>query len=210
MAITFPRSLPNLTDVLSIGPGHMSKVGLSESEFTFESQVQKFKGQRWSVKYTLVPMPRDKAFVWTAWLASLNGRENNFLSPLTHLTTSLGTASTFSNPQVAGAGQTGNTLAIDNAPVSETNYFKAGDYLQLGASGANARIYMVLQDASTDGSGEVTVDIWPDLYTSPTNSATITVSNPRGLFKLINNIAEYTITNARTFIQLRFSAFGVI
>lgn len=210
MAITFPRSLPNLRDVQAIVPGSMSKVGVSESEFTFESQSQTFKGQRWSVKFTLVPMPRDKALVWVAWITSLNGREKNFLSPLSHLTTSEGSASTFSNPLVNGGNQTGNSLSIDNAPVDETNYFKAGDYLQLGTSDTNARIYMVLQDASTNGSGEVTVDIWPDLYASPSNSATITVSNPRGLFKLQNNFTEYTITNARSFIQLRFSAFGVI
>lgn len=210
MAITFPRSLPNLSDVASIGPGSMTKVGITESEFTYESVTQTFPGQRWSILYTLVPMPRAKAFVWTAWLTSLNGREKTFLSPLTHLTTSLGSASTFSAPLVAGAGQSGGTLAIDNAPTNETNYFKAGDYLQLGTSGANARIYMVLADASTNGSGEVTVDIWPDLYSSPSNNGTITVSNPRGLFRQTKNVTQYTINNAGSFIQLRFSAVGVI
>lgn len=210
MSITFPRDVPNLSDVASIAPGNMSKVGITESEFTFESVTQKFAGQRWSVQYTLVPMARPKAFVWTAWLASLNGKEKTFLSPLSNLTTSLGSATDSSAPLVAGGSQTGNTLAIDNAPTDEANYFKAGDYFQLGASDANARIYMVLQDVTTNGSGEVTLDIWPDLYSSPTNDATVTVSNPRGLFRLTRNDNQYTINNRSSYVQLRFAAVGVI
>jgi hypothetical protein len=193
----------------------MSKVGITESEFTFETVTQKFQGQRWTVEYTLVPMARAKATVWTAWLASLNGRQQTFLSPLSNVTTSQGGASASvaggsSDPLVNGAGQTGNTLAIDGAGSNVTNYLKAGDYIQLGDNDTTARIYMVLQDASSDGDGEITLDIWPDLYSSPDNDTQVTVTNPRGLFKLVDNRNQYVINNARSFVQLRFSAFGVI
>ncbi len=210
MAITYPRVLPNLTDVVSIGPRFKTKVGVTEGEYTFATKTLKFKGQRWEIDYVLVPMAVAKANVWIAWLASMNGREQTFLSPMSIKTTSEGSASSSSAPLVNGADQTGNTLAIDGAPTSETNYFKAGDFFQLGSNDSTARIYMVLQDSNTDGSGEVTLDIWPDLYSSPANNATVTVSDPRGVFKLKSNITEYIIDNAGAYRQLRFSAFGVI
>jgi len=210
MAVSFPRDLPNLSDVVSIAPKFETKVGITTGEFTFDTQIQKYKGQRWQVTYTLVPMPRDKANVWIAWLASLNGKEKSFLSPLSHLTSSEGSASANTAPTVNGASQTGNTLAMTGAPVSETNYFKAGDFLQLQANGDDARVYMVLQDVSTDGGGAVTADIWPDLYTSPTNGSTVTVLNPRGAFKLNQNVTEYMINNAGEYLQLRFTAFSVV
>lgn len=60
------------------------------------------------------------------------------------------------------------------------------DYIQLG-TGANSRIYRVLNNINTDASGNATLDIWPRLRRSPTDGDAVIVSNTKGVFRLATN-----------------------
>ena len=91
---------------------------------------------------------------------------------------------------VNGASQSGNTLIIDGATASQTGYLKAGDYIQLG-TGLSSRLHMVVEDADTDGSGNATLSIEPALRTSPSDDLAITVSNTKGVFRLVTNETEW-------------------
>jgi hypothetical protein len=81
------------------------------------------------------------------------------------------------------------------------------DYIQLG-SGSSARLYMVLSDADTNGSGQVTLDIWPNLRSAPSNNDPITVVNPEGVFRLANN-PSWTVGEAMNF-GVSFVAMEVV
>jgi hypothetical protein len=108
-------------------------------------------------------------------------------------------------PLVKGASQTGGALLFDGAGTGVTNYLRAGDWLQLG-TGATVQLHKVLADASSNGSGEVTVDIWPDLRTSPADNAPITVLAAKGLFALPpGQAAEWNIDEAQIY-GIAFSA----
>lgn len=210
MAITYPRSFPNLTDIQSVSIRNRTVVGRTEGVFSLQQQVQKHQGQRWELDVVIVPASRTKLDVWWAWLLSLNGREKTVLAPLQYPNEMKGSAMNYTAPEVDGANQTGNSLNIKNAPTSITNYLRAGDYFQLGATGSDARLYMSLEDVNTNGSGQATVTIWPDLYQSPANSATITVASPVGLFRLVENSHEFLRDPSDTRKGLRFSLVGVI
>ena len=103
-------------------------------------------------------------------------------------------------PAVNGAGQTGTTLNINGVSNNITNYFNAGDVIQIGSGstgvyGVNpqSRIstgrlqdFTVVANASSNGSGQVSVNIFPAITpagqnqtvnASPGNGALITVFN---------------------------------
>lgn len=88
---------------------------------------------------------------------------------------------------VNGADQTGATLAIDGLQASKADVFKAGDYFQIG-TGSSSRLHMVTADADSNGSGEATLDIWPPLRASPADNAALTITSPKGVFRLTGDV----------------------
>ena len=150
-------------------------------------------------------MNRENAEEWVAFLMKLYGQKGTFLlgDPLGG--TARGSASSAAGtPVVNGASQTGGTLAIDGLPASATGYLKAGDYIQLG-SAATAQLYKVLNDADSNGSGEATLDIWPNLRSSPADGSTVVVANAKGVFRLASNESNWNINNL-AFYGITFGA----
>ncbi len=74
-------------------------------------------------------------------------------------------------PLVDGASQTGGSIITDGWSVSITNVVRAGDVLKF--AGDNI-VYEVRDDASSNGSGQATINITPNLRVSPANDAVIT------------------------------------
>ena len=206
MAISYPLSLPNTTSYASARMTARSVVGISKSPFTGSQQIQKHQGQWWEWEAHLAPMTRANAEVWIAFLFSLNGIQGTFLlgDPLGSSPQGIGTGT----PLVKGASQTGNSLITDGWTASQTGILKAGDYFQLGA-GSSSKLYKVLADANSDGSGDATFDIWPSINTAVANDSAITVSSAKGLFRLSSNEMGFDLKQAQQY-GLAFSAMGVV
>lgn len=88
-----------------------------------------------------------------------------------------GDPSTWCNPHINGAGQTGNTLTTAGWPVSTIGVVKAGDIFRIGGSGSTEiaaesdevyRSFKVLDDADSDGSGNATITIDPPVWSGLT------------------------------------------
>tara|TARA_Y100000114_G_scaffold100147_1_gene93322 strand:- start:581 stop:1210 length:630 start_codon:yes stop_codon:yes gene_type:complete len=205
MAITYPLSTPTNKTIASITLVARNVIGVSTSPFNFKQQVHQYSGQRWEADITLPRMAREDAEQWVAFLMSLYGQKGTFLlgDPLGG--TARGSASTAAGtPVVNGASQTGGTLNIDGLPASATGYLKAGDYIQLG-SAATSQLYKVLADADSNSSGEASLDIYPNLRSSPADGATVVVSNAKGLFRLASNETSWNINNL-AFYGITFGA----
>ena len=155
---------------------------------------------------TLPAMARADAETWLGWLLSLNGRVGTFLLGDPLGTTARGQAG--GPPRVNGASQTGSSLVIDGATASRSDYLLPGDYIQLG-SAASSQLYKVTQAVTTDGSGNATVEIWPNLKSSPANNAGLTVSNAKGLFRLSVSDIDWSINEASIY-GVTFPAVEVI
>jgi hypothetical protein len=181
MAISYPLSLPTTSGIATVRLTANDIVGISQSPFTAAQQVYKYPGQFWEADIGLPPMKRADAEYWISFLLKLNGPFGTFLLGDPNGGTARGVAT--GTPVVKGGSQTGNELLTDGWTTSQTGILKAGDYIQLG-SGATARLYKILDDANSDGSGNATLTIWPSLRSSPSDNATITVSNPKGVFRL--------------------------
>lgn len=183
MSISYPLELPTNVGPKRIAFSAISSVALSRSKFTFATQVQKHQGMAWLAEVTLPPMARADAEQWTAFLLSLNGQEGTF-----YLRDPLGSVprgSASGTPLVNGGSQTGQELLTDGWSTSVDGVLLKGDYIQLGT-----RLYKVLEDVNSNGSGQATISIWPSIRESPADNDTVITSGARGIFRLANNANE--------------------
>jgi len=145
----------------------------------------------------LPSMSITNARIWRAWFLSLNGMEGTFWLTPSLDATARGVAT--GTPLVNGASQTGQSLVTDGWTISQTGILKAGDWFQLGNY-----LYNVMQDADSDGTGNATFDIWPDLRSAPADNDALTVSSPKGLFRLIDiPPVPYTVNQLGEGIQFQ-------
>jgi hypothetical protein len=204
--ITYPLALPTHTGIAQIELRAINAVAYARSPFTFAGQTFAYPGQMWTADLTLPPMKRADAEQWVAWLISLRGQLGTFLLGDPNGATARGAAT--GTPLVNGASQTGGSLVIDGAATSVTGWLKAGDYIQLGSNGSST-LHKVLTDANSDGSGNVTLDIWPHIRVAPADNAAVTVSDAKGLFRLSSNEQAFSI-NESAIYGMTFAAMEAV
>lgn len=193
--ITYPVTFPNV-GIRAMNIRARTVVGISSSPFTGQQQVYKHQGEWWEAEVTLPPMKRATAEQVAAFLIKMKGQYGTFLlgDPANTSPRGVGTGT----PLVNGAGQTGSSLVTDGWTVSTTGILKAGDWIQLG-TGSSTTLHKVLDDVDSDGSGNATLEIFPSLRSSPDDDATITVSSPKGIWRLASNQMEYSIDEASVY-----------
>jgi hypothetical protein len=192
MAITYPLTFPSI-GIRSMTIRARNIVGFVASPFTGSQQVYKHPGQFWEAEVTMPPMKRADAEQIAAFLLSLNGRYGTFLlgDPANTSPRGVGTGT----PLVNGSNQTGQDLVTDGWTADQTGILKAGDWIQIG-SGLGTHLYKVLAHANSDASGNATFTIWPDIRSGTGDDSVITVSSPKGLWRLAANDTEFSIDQA--------------
>lgn len=181
MALSYPLDTPTTIGIESIELRAVNAVAVSQSPFTYKQQVISHGGQKWEASVTIPSVHRDKAAEWKAMLVGLKGQVGTFLLGDPDYATPQGTVSSCTLTGSAGD---------ENVSVVMTGSLKAGDYIQLGG-GPNAKLHQVLVDQDGDGS----LEIWPALR-SDYSAATVTFNNPKGVFRLSNNVTSWSINNA--------------
>ena len=198
MAITYPLTMPTHTGIAQIELRTINAVAYSRSPFTFSGQAHAYAGQMWQADISLPPMKRNAAEQWVAWLISLKGQLGQFYLGDPLACTPMGSARDADTILVNGALTDGSAIAIDSAPTSQTDYLKAGDYMQIGA-GNSRQLFKVLQDVDTNASGQATVDVWPNVRTSIADNAPVTVQSAKGLFRLSSNEQAWSVSEASVY-----------
>lgn len=181
MALSYPLDTPTTIGIESIELRAVNAVAVSQSPFTYKQQVISHGGQKWEASVSIPSVRRDKAAEWKAMLVGLKGQTGTFLLGDPDYATPQGTVSSCTLSGSAGD---------ETVTVVMTGTLKAGDYIQLG-SGSSAKLHQVLADQDGDGS----LEIWPALR-SDYSSATVTFNNPKGVFRLSNNVTSWSINNA--------------
>lgn len=198
MAITYPLTFPSDLGVESFRVIQRVSVGRNESPFNFAEQVYDWGGQILGIEATMPRMNRETAEIFNSFLFSLNGRKGTFLMSIPGSEDALGVAT--GTPLVNGASQTGNELDTDGWTPNTTDIVKAGTWFSYG-TGTSTRLHKVLADADSNGSGEATLTIWPNLRSSPADNAALDFTSPQGLFRLDGNTQPIDISgpNFHTF-----------
>ena len=194
MAISYPLDTPTTIGIESIELRAVNAVATSQSPFTYKQQVISHGGQKWEASVNIPPVRRDLAAPWKSMLVSLKGPTGTFLLGDPDYATPQGTVSSCTLSGTAG----------DETPtVTMTGTLKAGDYIQLGSAG-NSKLHQVLEDQS--GSG--TLEIWPALRDTYTNTG-VTFNNPKGVFRLASNMTSWSINNTSAY-GISFEAVEVL
>lgn len=195
MAISYPLTMPTHTGIRNVELRATNAVAYSRSPFTFSGQAHAYAGKAWQADITLPPMKRTNAEQWIAFLLSLKGQLGTFYLGDPRACTPLGSARDADTILVNGAVSSGDTINIDSAPASQTDYLKAGDYMQIG-TGTSRQLFKVLTNVDTNGSGQATVDVWPNVRTIIANNSAVTVQSAKGIFRLITNEQAFSINEA--------------
>lgn len=89
-------------------------------------------------------------------------------------------------PLVDGAGQTGTSLATKGWSAA-TMVLKKGDYVHFTNGDGGRELKRLTADATTDGSGDVTLAFEPPIRVAPDDEAAIEADAARGQFRLIDD-----------------------
>lgn len=199
MAISYPLTLPNrpAPSRFAIEPASFS--AMTQSPWTAAQQVQLNQGQMWTISVDFPPMDEHSARDWLSSLLALRGQYGRFLYGNPLMKQPRGNWG--SAPVINGDGQTGQELAVGGLPANAI--IRAGDFFQIG-DGSTARLYHVTQDATADGAGDVTLDIWPRLRTATSTGAAIVAASPRGVFRLAAPSISLTFEPFRYGLSLQF------
>lgn len=194
MALTYPLDTPTTIGIESISIRAVQSVATSQSPFTYKQQVIDHGGERWEASVSIPSVRRDLAAEWKAMLVGLRGPVGTFLLGDPDYATPRGNVSSCTLTGSAGD----RTVSV-----VMTGTLKAGDYIQLG-TGSNARLHQVLLDQTGDG----TLEIWPALRTDYTSQAVV-FNSPKGVFRLKQNVTEWSINNASAY-GISFEAVEVV
>jgi len=123
----------------------------------------------WGVELRYPAMTRASFAPLWAFLVEQAGQSSTFLLSLPAYTP-LGSAG--GTPLVKGGSQVGSAVTTDGWTPTTTP-LKAGDWIQFDG---DLKVYMVTDDATADGSGNATVNIFPALRITPADNAAISTS----------------------------------
>ena len=193
MAISYPLTLPSHTGMMNVTFRAVNQTAMTMSPFSFKQQIHNHLGERWEAEVQLPPMRRTDADQWIAFLLSLKGRSGTFLMGDPRGATARGTLG--GTPLIKGADQTGSTVTLDGCTASVAGWVKAGDYIQLGAA-STATLHKVLQDANTNQSGEISIDIWPSIRSAPADNSTVVTANTVGNWRLNSGEQDWSVDGA--------------
>jgi hypothetical protein len=169
-------SFPNITPATNTFE-LVSNTRTYQSPLTNAVQTASRKGSLWKASLQFNNLSGDDRKVMQAFLVKLNGQQHRFtLQDHSHTPRGAGGGTL----RVNGASQSGTTLVCDGATASVTNYLRAGDYISF-----NNELHMVVADADSDASTNVTLSIAPPIRKTPADDTIVDYTIPvLGVFML--------------------------
>jgi len=226
MAVEYPIDFPTTFGVsnYSIGLDHAVAGGVSP--FTFQEQMQVHQGRAWDITFSMQLLTRDQAEEYNAFILKLGGREGTFTMSIPASELQRGNAEGFNSivteggdniatesgdtlgdlmaMRVDGADQTGRVLNVQGLPISATNVFKVGDFIQI-----ETKLYKVLDNIDSNASGGASLTIAPPIAIAHADNTDVKYNNAKGVFRAKNNMSPVNITPP--FMQtINFSAREVV
>lgn len=161
-------------------------------------QTLELTGARWGGDFILPSMTRAQAAEYVAFLTNLGGMSGRFFGydPISRTPRGNMSGSTL---LVNGASQVGKSIVCDGAAAT-TTVLKAGDYIEF-----NNELKMVTADATSDGSGNVTISFAPAIRNSPADNAGITSTNPVCTMMLVDDQQAFYDIDEISLFGVRFS-----
>lgn len=155
------------------------------SRSTFGAQAQEVGVPLWAADFSIAPLYESRAGLWKATLLKLKGQVNQFEMWDVRRPVPLGTMRG-TMTLAAGSAQSATSLVISAGVGQASTTLLQGDYLQLG-SGVTQQVVMVMDDATADGSGDITVTIESPLRNAFSLGESVTWNKPKALFRRVES-----------------------
>ena len=167
-------------------------VATSLSPFTGQQQIQDWQASFLEASVSMPPLTQAQAQNWIAFLMALRGQANVFQlgDPLARSPRGSGLGA----PLVDGSGQTGYAVALKGFTANAANVLLPGDWIQIGY-----RAYRTVAPANANGTGRLSLAIWPQLREPPNDGDVVILNNTKGLWRLAQNARKWSITAARVY-----------
>lgn len=161
--------------------------GSSTSPFTGQQQIYAHRGQFWALELSFPPMPVGYAKLWRTWFMNQNGLENSFYYRPILESTSSGVITAADGLDINGAQAAQSTDLDITGPLSTNSLLEVGDFLE-----CNTQLIQVRGGTlDSDGSGNLTINIWPYVRDAISDTTTVYHQGPRGLFRLEHSDFSY-------------------
>jgi hypothetical protein len=149
--------------------------------------------QRWGIEATYPPnLSRAELAPIIAFALKQRGQWDTFtLTPPALWATARGIAT--GTPKIKGGSQSGRNIATDGWTASQTGILLAGDFLKFAG---HDKVYMVTENANSDGSGDATLVIEPALMATPADNEDITVTGVPFTVAFASDSHEFDINSA--------------
>jgi hypothetical protein len=158
-------------------------------------QARQIDGQRFRLRVRFPVMTRTEFAPINAFVMKQRSQMESFQYVPPTIDDALGVASGVIS--VNGAISAGVTsVAIDGMANSTSGVFKAGDYFRF--TGQN-KVYMVMSDVSSNGSGQGTLTFEPPLRANVADNAVLIYSNVDFTVGLTGDIQEFNISTENYF-----------
>ena len=158
-------------------------------------QSRQIDGQRFKLRVSFPIMTRTQFAPILAFIVKQRSQMESFQYVPPTIDDALGVASgVISVNGAISAGAT--TCSIDGMANSTSGVFKAGDYFRFTGQ---AKVYMVMADVSSNGSGQGTLTFEPPLRTNVSDNAVLIYSNVDFTVGLTGDIQEFNISTENYF-----------
>lgn len=163
------------------------------------AQVTSFPRRLWQLRLALPVLSERELREWSFALEQLSDLANCFrFTPPLYDGPSTGYEG--ANPVVAGAGQTGTSLDCDGVDI-DADIVGPGDYLSFDAPSplgtTQPQLFRVNSLATSDGSGNVTIELLTPIRISPADNAVVQIYSPTAQFALTKPMVEHSIPYER-------------
>ena len=153
--------------------GLQSNTQVFRSPLTASIQTLRMPGAAWTGRATFTDLEAVEARVLQAFLTDLDGMNGRFYFGDFSLTEPRGAISGHTNQlRVRGANQTGSQLVVDGGVANLLNPFLPGDYVAFDTS-LGRELKMVTSAGHFNGAGVCTLNIAPNIRTSPADNTTV-------------------------------------
>lgn len=148
-----------------------------QSPLTNAIQTSSRKGSLWKASLQFTNLSGDDRREMQAFVVKLNGQQHRFtLHDHSYTRRGAGGGTLLIN----GGTQSGTSLVCDGATASVNNYLRAGDYISF-----NNELHMVIADANSDSSGNITLSIAPPIRKTAADNTVVDYLTPvSGVFML--------------------------
>ena len=158
-------------------------------------QARQIDGQRFRMTISFPPMSRAEFAPINAFIMKQRSQLESFTYSPPTVSTTLGVATgVIRNDGIISAGATSCT--IDGMANSTTGVFKAGDYFRFTGQ---TKVYMIVADVSSNGSGSGTLTFEPPLRTAVADNTILIYSSVDFTLGLVADVQEFNIGTENLF-----------